>query len=56
MPMLQGGHATYGQSVGIIMLDCDFPRPVGDIGNARSFPFPVRYEVLEGIPAAQLLR
>ena len=56
MPMLQGGYATYGQSVGIIMLDCAFPRPVGDIGNARSFPFPVRYEVLEGIAAARLTR
>ncbi len=56
MPTPQGGHPTYGQSVGIIMLDCAFPRPVGDIGNARSFPFPVRYEVLEGIPPAHLTR
>jgi hypothetical protein len=56
MPILQGGYATYGQSVGIIMLDCAFPRPPGDIGNARSFPFPVRYEVLEGIPAARLTK
>jgi len=56
MPILQGGYPTYGQSVGIIALDCVFPRPVGDIGNARSFPFPVRYEVLEGIPAAHLTK
>jgi hypothetical protein len=56
MPILRGGHATYGQPVGIIMLDCAFPRPPGDIGNARSFPFPVRYEVLKGIPAARLTR
>ncbi len=53
---LRGGHPVYGQDLGIIMLDCRFPRPVGDIGNARSFPFPVRYEVLEGIPAARLTR
>jgi hypothetical protein len=51
-----GGYATYGQDVGIIMLDCAFPRPVGDVGNARSFPFPVRYEVLEGIPAGDLTK
>jgi Asp/Glu/hydantoin racemase len=38
------------------MLDCKFPRPVGDIGNARTFPFPVQYQVLTGIPAADLTR
>ncbi len=54
--MLKGGYPVYGQEVGIIMLDCAFPRPPGDIGNARSFPFPVRYEVLEGVPAAHLIR
>lgn len=56
MTILQGGYPTYGQPVGIIMLECSFPRPVGDIGHARSFPFPVRYEVLEGIPAAHLTK
>lgn len=52
---LCSGHATYGQDLGIIMLDCAFPRPVGDIGNARSFPFPVRYEVLEGVAPPDLI-
>lgn len=56
MAALKGGYSVYGQEVGIIMLECAFPRPPGDIGNARSFPFPVRYEVLEGIPAAHLTR
>ena len=56
MATLTGGYPVYGQDVGIIMLDCAFPRPPGDIGNARSFPFPVRYEILEGIPAAHLTR
>ncbi len=56
MAALKGGYAVYGQEVGIIMFDCAFPRPPGDIGNARSFPFPVRYEVLEGVPAAHLTR
>ncbi len=56
MATLKGGYPIYGQEVGIIMLDCAFPRPPGDIGNARSFPFPVRYEVLEGIPACHLIR
>lgn len=56
MAALKGGYPVYGQDVGIIMLDCAFPRPPGDIGNAHSFPFPVRYEVLEGIPAAHLIK
>lgn len=56
MTTLVGGYPVYGQEVGIIMLDCAFPRPPGDIGNARSFSFPVRYEVLEGIAAARLTR
>jgi len=56
MAVIKGGYPVYGQDVGIIMLECGFPRPSGDIGNAYSFPFPVRYEVLEGIPAAHLTK
>jgi Asp/Glu/hydantoin racemase len=56
MARISGGYAVYGQEMGIIMLDCPFPRPPGDIGNARSFPFPVRYEVLEGVAAAGLTK
>ncbi|WP_224008584.1 aspartate/glutamate racemase family protein [Cupriavidus pinatubonensis] len=29
--------------LGVIMLDTVFPRPVGDIGNPATFPFPTRY-------------
>jgi Asp/Glu/hydantoin racemase len=46
--------ATYGQAIGILM-QCDtlyrFP---GDIGNATTFPFPVRYKEVPGIPATFL--
>jgi len=56
MVVLQGGYSVYGKHVGIIMLECSFPRPVGDIGNARTFPFPVQYEVLSGVPAVNLTR
>lgn len=30
------------------MLDTVFPRVLGDVGNAQSFPFPVRYAVVKG--------
>ncbi|MBP1950959.1 aspartate/glutamate racemase family protein [Virgibacillus litoralis] len=33
--------------LGILMLDTDFYRPKGDIGNPDTFPFPVEYRVVE---------
>jgi hypothetical protein len=45
---LTGGYTNYGQDIGILMLDTVFPRLVGDIGNARTFPFPVRYKIVRG--------
>ena len=35
-------------SLGVLMLDTRFPRPVGDVGNPASFDFPVRYAVVAG--------
>ncbi len=55
MNLLRGGYPIYGISLGIIMLDCKFPRPIGDIGNALTFPYPVHYEVLEGISSFDLI-
>lgn len=42
------GKNVYGAPIGILMVDTDLPRPVGDIGNARTFPFPVRYGIAHG--------
>ncbi len=39
---------TARPSIGIIMLDTVFPRLVGDVGNPKSFPFPVLYETVSG--------
>lgn len=44
----KGGYCSYGQDLGILMLDTTFPRLPGDIGNAKSFPFPVRYKRILG--------
>ena len=30
------------------MLDTRFPRPLGDVGHARTWPFPVRYRIVKG--------
>ena len=34
--------------LGILMLDTAFPRILGDVGNAATWPFPVRFGVVKG--------
>ncbi len=41
-----GGKSVYGASVGILMLEAQFPRILGDMGNALTWPFPVLYSVV----------
>src|SRR5437016_10519549 len=45
---VRGGFNQYGVTVGILMLDTRFPRIPGDMGNATTFPFPVRYHRVQG--------
>ncbi len=44
----RGGKTVPGASVGILMLESRFPRIPGDMGNAESWPFPVRFRVVRG--------
>jgi Asp/Glu/hydantoin racemase len=39
---------VYGAPLGILMLEARFPRVLGDMGNARTWPFPVLYRVVKG--------
>ncbi|MEL7154656.1 MAG: aspartate/glutamate racemase family protein [Pseudomonadota bacterium] len=41
-----GGKQVYGAPVGILMLDAQFPRISGDMGNATTWPFPVLYRIV----------
>jgi Asp/Glu/hydantoin racemase len=46
---VSGGKNTYGEMIGIIMLNRIFPRIPGDMGNAWTFNFPVKYHVLQDL-------
>lgn len=48
-------HTCYGMGVGIMILDDVYPGFPGDVRNASAFPFPIQYEIVEGIDIRQLL-
>ncbi len=48
MMKVHGGKTIYGAAVGILMLETRFPRIVGDMGNAATWPFPVFYRTVRG--------
>jgi len=41
------GQVTYGEAIGIIMMQTFMPFPPGSPGNASTFRYPVRYELVE---------
>ncbi|WP_171230737.1 aspartate/glutamate racemase family protein [Ruegeria sp. HKCCA4008] len=52
----QGGKSIYGASVGILMLDAQFPRIPGDMGNAQTWPFPVLYRIVRDASPDRVVR
>ena len=56
MTRVQGGVNVYGFSVGVLVLDTKFPRVPGDIGNAGTFDFPVRYHRVAGATSDLVVR
>lgn len=51
-----GGKAIYGAQVAILMLEARFPRIPGDMGNARSWDFPVHYKLVRGASPDRVVR
>lgn len=47
-PSVSPGRRVYGVDIGILITDSRMPRPVGDMGNARTFDFPVMYHAVQG--------
>ena len=46
--LVSGGQTLYGLALGVVMLDTRFPRLLGDIGHASTWPFPVAYRMVRG--------
>lgn len=42
-------HTCYGMGIGIMVLDDAYPGFPGDVRNASAFPFPIQYEIAEGV-------
>ena len=46
----------YGESIGILILDATYPCIPGNVGNASTFPFPVRYKVVKEASIERLIK
>ena len=56
MTEARGGRSTYGEAIGILMYDRKFARIPGDVGNATTFDFAVRYHVVKGLDLSARLK
>ena len=51
-----GKHSVCARGpIGILMLETRFPRPIGDVGNPATWPFPVLYAVVPGASARRVV-
>jgi hypothetical protein len=55
VPTDQGRSVLAGHALGVLMLDTRFPRAPGDVGNAGTWPFPVRYRVVTGAVTSRIM-
>lgn len=45
---VKGGYNVYGEIIGILLNEAICPRIIGDMGNAMTFNFPVKYKIVKG--------
>jgi len=48
-------HRCYGMGLGIIILDDVYPGFPGDVRNASTYPYPIQYEIVEGVDIESLV-
>ena len=49
------GRRTYGMGLGIMILDDVYPGFPGDVRNASAYPFPIQYEIIQGVDIQRLV-
>ena len=49
------GQSWYGEVIGIMILDAAYPCVPGNVGNASTYPYPVRYEEIIGASIERLV-
>lgn len=49
------GQVSYGYTIGMLSAEWHIPFPPGDIGNASTFSFPIRYLGIEGLDGSKVL-
>lgn len=56
MKFPKSGYPTYGEAIGIMMQgEVGWPRIPGDVGNAFSFDFPVKYKAIKGLGRKEIV-
>lgn len=53
--IIHGGQPYYGQFMGVLLLDAQYPRMVGDVGHAETYRMPVQFEIVPGLTADRLI-
>src|ERR1700761_3404747 len=48
-------HSCYGMGLGIMLLDDVYPGFPGDVRNASAYPFPIQYDIVEGVDIQRLV-
>ncbi|CEP67481.1 Uncharacterized [Moorella glycerini] len=48
------GQVSYGEAIGILLLETYAPFIPGDVGNATTYSFPVRFKVVKGLTAKRV--
>ncbi|ACB85423.1 aspartate/glutamate racemase family protein [Natranaerobius thermophilus] len=49
------GQKSYGEPIGILLLDFHAPFIPGDVGNATTYDYPVKFKLVEGLTFDRLL-
>ena len=49
------GKYTYGAGVGIMLVDEIYPAFPGDVRNPSAYPFPIQYDIVQGVDIQALV-